>query len=72
MPRIVTAANEPLDFCHQCFPKDEAVARKRYAGTGEGPDDRGDCFAHEAEHPDYDGENYRCHRCKTPLCELDN
>jgi hypothetical protein len=72
MPRVVTAAGEPLDFCHHCFPKNEATARRLYAGRGEGPDDRGDCFAHEAAHPDYEGENYRCRKCKSALGEMDN
>lgn len=72
MPRIVTAAGEPLDFCYHCFPKSEAVARKQHAGAGKGPDDRGNCFAHEAAHPDYEGEDYRCQKCKSPLSEMDN
>jgi len=74
MPRIYTSASDPLDFCRRHFPS-EAVAERRYglAVCGEGPDDRGDCFGYDAEHPDYtDFEmNYRCHVCRKRLTDAD-
>ena len=72
MPRIYTSANDPIDFCMRCFPKNENNARELYAGTGEGPDGRGDCFDHDADHPPYENEDYKCCKCKKPLVEKDN
>lgn len=75
MPRICTSASDPLDFCKAHFPKSEAAALKRFglAKCGEGPDGRGDCFAYDAEHPDYldDPETYRCHACRKVLTDND-
>ena len=72
MPRIYDGANNPLDFCREHFP-DEATARRRY-GAGTGPDNRGNCFGWDAEHPDYDGEDYTCdHKgCRKLLTSEDN
>jgi hypothetical protein len=74
VPRIYDSGNDPLDFCLRHFPNDE-IAERRYANvskTGSGPDGRGNCYARDAEHPDYDGEEYRCHTCKKPLTSSDN
>lgn len=71
MPRIYTSANNPLDFCLDCFPT-EIEAREEFGNVGEGPDDRGDCFAHEAGHPPYKGEGYDCAGCGTRLTEKDD
>ena len=74
MPRIYDSANDPLDFCVRHFPSNE-VAERRYANvrvTGQGPDGRGNCYARDAEHPDYGGDEYRCHTCKKHLTEEDN
>lgn len=71
MPRVYTSANDPVDFCKRHFPN-EAMALKRYGNKGEGPDGRGNCFAHGAEHPDYDYETYDCVTCGCRLTGRDN
>ncbi len=69
MPRIYTSANDSLDFCVDCFP-DMAEAEEDYGDVGDGPDDRGNCFAHNAEHPAYD-DDYECEACGKTLTEAD-
>ena len=74
MPRIYDSASNPLDFCKSHMPHEE-IAERRYgnvAKTGNGPDGRGNCFGYDSEHPDYDGENYRCLSCKKKLTSDDN
>jgi len=68
MPRIYDSESNPVDYCRRCFPKTEAKAYAIHGG-GEGPDDRGDCFAYDAEHPDYadDPDMYRCYVCNKEL-----
>lgn len=53
MPRIIDSTSDPMDFCKKCFPS-KAVAKAKYADIGHGQDDRGNCFAHNADHPPYD------------------
>lgn len=75
MPRIYDSTNDPLDFCLSCwsqFAATEEAAAKRFQGHGTGPDGRGDCFAYDAEHPDYGGEDYTCTTCSRPLTDADN
>lgn len=72
MPRIYSSANDPLDFCKRCFPKTESAAEKKYAQDGPGPDNRGNCFTYDADHPPYECEDYRCHKCNKLLTEVDN
>jgi hypothetical protein len=74
MPRIYDSASNPLDFCLPHMPQ-EQIAERRYgnvAKTGQGPDGRGNCFGYDSEHPDYDGEDYRCTSCKKKLTSDDN
>lgn len=74
MPRIYDSASNPLDFCSSHMPL-EQIAERRYgnvAKTGNGPDGRGNCFGYDAEHPDYDGEDYKCTSCKKRLTSDDN
>ncbi len=71
MPRIYTSANDPLDFCWECFP-DEASAEEEFGDVGDGPDGRGNCFAWDADHPNYDECDYHCHDCKESLETEDN
>lgn len=71
MPRIYTSANDPLDYCRSCFPN-EQTARKRFGNKGAGPDDRGDCFEYDADHPSYESTDYRCHKCRKSLEAIDN
>lgn len=74
MPRIYTSASDPLDFCRAHFPKTEARAFEIFGDVGDGPDGRGNCFAYDAEHPDYSNEDYRCFKrsCRKPLTDADN
>lgn len=71
MSRVYTSTNDPMDFCRKCFPAEEA-AKKMYGDLGDGPDGRGNCFGWDAEHPDYQGEDYRCVICGTRLRSRDN
>lgn len=71
MPRIYTSASDPVDFCRRCFPS-EAGARRTYGAVGDGPDGRGNCFSYDDEHPDYEGEGYRCRNCRKTLGDADN
>ncbi len=71
MPRVYTSASDPIDFCRLCYPS-EAKAQVKYANVGDGPDDRGNCFAHYADHPPYDGEDYTCETCGRKLIVLDD
>ncbi len=52
MPRIYTSTSDPLDFCRRCFPK-ELLAKKRYSSLGDGPDNRGNCYGYNDDHPSY-------------------
>jgi len=67
MPRIYTSDSYPVDYCHRCFPKSEDIAFALHGNDGDGPDGRGNCFAYDAEHPEYSGENYKCDKCKKTL-----
>ena len=71
MPRLYTSVNDALDFCNECFP-DMAEAEEEYGDVGEGPDDRGNCFEHRADHPDYADHNYDCKFCGKRLTSGDN
>jgi len=72
MPRIYTSASDPIDFCRKCFPKTEKAARSKYGGGDTGPDDRGDCFSYNDDHPSYRDSDYRCHVCRVVLTEKDH
>jgi hypothetical protein len=71
MPRIFDSANNPFDFCRSCYPS-EMEAMVRFGKAGDGPDNRGNCFAHGAEHPAYEDEDYRCWACRRYLVAGDN
>lgn len=71
MPRIYTSANDPIDFCRRCFPK-EAKANSLYGNVGDGPDKRGNCFDYDADHPNYEETDYKCNSCRKLLTEKDN
>lgn len=66
--RIYTSTNDPLDFCHKCFPN-ERMAKTEYGDVGDGPDGRGNCFEYEADHPPYDYNDYFCYVCGVELCD---
>ena len=73
MPRIFTSASDPIDFCRHCFPSEKSAAKdSRFNNDEEGPDGRGNCFGWDAEHPPYEGEDYKCHDCRSELTEQDN
>ena len=71
MPRIYNGDSDPVDFCKRCFPKTEAIAKVKY-GEGEGPDERGNCFSYDAEHPSYNETDYKCEICGKDLHECDD
>jgi hypothetical protein len=75
MPRIYTSESDPLDFCKKCweleFPTEEE-AFARFGKLGDGPDERGNCFGYECEHPAYEDEGYECEECKAKLTAKDN
>jgi hypothetical protein len=63
-----------VDFCRKCFPS-EAEAEAEYGDeskTGPGPDDRGNCFEYNSDHPDYEDVEYRCEKCNRLLHDKDN
>ena len=70
MPRIYDGNSDPYDYCLRCFPS-EAQAVKKH-GAGEGPDGRGNCFSYNDDHPDYDGEDYKCEKCRKSLTAKGN
>lgn len=67
MPRIYTSESNPVDYCTRCFPKTEAKAFALHGHDGDGPDDRGNCFGYDCEHPDYSDTDYTCEKCGTTL-----
>lgn len=71
MPRIYNKQSDPIDFCNKHFPN-ENDAIKKYDVGDDGPDGRGDCFAYEADHPDYDTTDYTCEICNKKLTSKDN
>jgi hypothetical protein len=71
MPRLYTSSSDPIDFCIKCFPK-ENKAKALYNDCGDGPDNRGNCFDYNSDHPDYYNEDYRCEKCKRILTSDDN
>lgn len=72
MPRIYSRCSDPYDYCRECFPKTEVLARKLHGHDGDGPDGRGDCFGYDEDHPPYDEADYRCHKCGKPLTGEDD
>lgn len=71
MPRIYDGDSNPVDFCRKCFPS-LSVAQRKY-GSGEGPDERGNCFTYDTEsHPPYSDTDYTCETCGKPLTDADN
>lgn len=72
MPRIYDSASNPRDFCKKHFPKTEEKAFSQLGILGDGPDNRGNCFAYEADHPPYEGEDYTCEICNKKLTANDD
>lgn len=64
--RIYTSESDPLDFCIHCQPS-EAAAEELYGDLGDGPDGRGNCYAYDAEHPDYEDGGIYCENCGIEL-----
>lgn len=71
MPRIYDSRSDPYDFCYRCFPGNEE-AEERFMNNGDGPDDRGNCYGYDAEHPTYAGEGYVCIDCHKELGDEDD
>jgi hypothetical protein len=68
--RLYTSTADPIDLCRRCAAGlTDAEAFDRWGHDGDGPDDRGNCFAFDVEHPPYDdGEmHYTCDDCGRPL-----
>jgi hypothetical protein len=72
MPRIYDSTSSPLDFCQKDFPATEAAAFALYGNQGDGPDDRGNCFGYDEEHPPYDDDLYTCVTCRKHLTGFDD
>ena len=73
MPRVYASNADPVDFCNMCFPTfDEAQERYGLASMGEGPDNRGDCFTFDADHPGYGELDYVCTSCGDLLQSYDD
>jgi hypothetical protein len=75
MPRIYDSFSDPRDFCKRCFPNEETAIADygdNLEERNQGPDNRGNCFGYDAEHPDYDGEDYACEVCHKRLTQQDN
>jgi len=71
MPRIYNSASEPLDFCKECFPPEDE-ATELYGNVGDGPDNRGNCFDYDSDHPMYGGLDYTCETCGKELTDDEN
>jgi hypothetical protein len=69
--RIYTSQSDPLDFCKACAP-DEQEAILEFSNLGDGPDDRGNCFGYDEDHPPYEHEEYTCETCGKILTAEDN
>ena len=69
--RIYTSESIPVDFCKACAPS-EAEALEMFNDLGDGPDDRGNCFAYDEEHPPYEETDYKCADCGESLEAADN
>jgi len=75
MPRIISSESYPHDFCMQCWDalySTEEEAEEEFGDRGDGPDERGNCFAYNDDHPDYDDCDYDCDKCHEPLTSFDN
>lgn len=70
--RVCDSRSIPHDYCRTCAPSEED-AFEMWGNVGDGPDDRGDCFAYDPDHPPYDdGEDYYCADCGELLTEDDD
>ena len=72
MPRVRDSQSGPVDFCIEHFPVTEEEAFEEFGNLGDGPDGRGNCFAYNDDHPDYQGEGYTCHVCGKELTEVED
>ncbi len=71
MPRIYDSTSCPHDFCGDCMPNGED-AFNRFGRGPDGPDNRGNCYGYDADHPDYDECDYYCQDCQGQLYSEDN
>jgi hypothetical protein len=69
--RIYTSQSDPLDFCRACAPTEQEAIQK-FGNLGDGPDDRGNCFTYDEEHPPYEETDYKCIACGEGLNKSDN
>ncbi len=66
--RIIASNNDPYDFCLDCTPS-ESEAEERFVDMGDGPDERGNCFEYDADHPPYDDWEMFCYNCNSLLTD---
>lgn len=64
--RVVTSKNIPLDFCRYCSPSEYLAVREF-----NDPGIEDNYFEFDAQHPDYDGNNFNCKICGWKLTEDD-
>jgi hypothetical protein len=69
--RVYTSESNPIDFCCDCFPTEQEALIK-FGDLGDGPDDRGNCFSYNEDHPPYEETDYTCETCGKKLTEKDN
>jgi hypothetical protein len=69
--RIYDSHSDPHDFCRDCAPS-EAEADETFDTGEDGPDERGNCYGYDCEHPPYDDPSmYRCEECDRVLTDKD-
>ncbi len=71
MPRVYASNSDPIDYCRTCFYALAYVLHGLHE-TGEGPDDRGDCFGYDCDHPEYEDTDYTCWNCGRHLTSRDD
>ena len=73
MPRVYDSDSSPINYCRDCFPDEaEAEALHKFPVRPTDNDGRGCCFDWGSDHPPYDGEDYRCHKCRKLLTGKDD
>lgn len=86
MPRIYDKNGDPLDYCQDCFPDEEAFLegegcwdekasepKCKFCNKRRVELDNGGCgYSHNEDHPAYGHVNYTCHECGAELGESDD
>ncbi len=69
--RIYTSESIPVDFCRASAPSQEEEL-DMFNNLGDVPNDAGNCFSYDEEHPPYEETDYKCADCGEPLEAADN